>query len=384
MPTRTTGQCRRTFLRNAGLLLGAAALPASLAAPATLSRTDAKVALVPCASYGPELRAAMNRCFDLLGGLGSLVKNRTVAVKINLTGTNFKPWADRPVGETYMTHYATVAALTAALFAAGARRVVLLESTQSRSDLEDTIALAGWDLHELGTLGKVEYENTRNLGRGRAYTHVSVADGGRCFSAFELNHSYADCDVMVSLAKLKNHVTAGVTLSLKNLFGLTPNSLYGSEAGSEDATDGRGPLHDPRGFEKIKLPGLKPGIDSIDPGWRVPRMVADLAAARPVHLAVIDGIMTMSGGEGPWCEDVAKLSAVSPGILIAGLNPVSTDAVAMSVMGYHNPRAVRGSKPFQNCDNHLLLAEQAGVGLADLGRIEVRGSPVEKVRFPFG
>ena len=56
------------------------------------------------------------------------------------------------------------------------------------------------------------------------------------FSAFDFNHAYEDTDVLVSLAKLKNHATAGVTLSMKNLFGLPPNSLYGSDAGKETAT----------------------------------------------------------------------------------------------------------------------------------------------------
>lgn len=46
------------------------------------------------------------------------------------------------------------------------------------------------------------------------------------FSALDLNQAYEDTDVMVSLAKMKNHLTAGVTLSMKNLFGITPNSLY--------------------------------------------------------------------------------------------------------------------------------------------------------------
>ena len=54
-------------------------------------------------------------------------------------------------------------------------------------------------------------------------------------------------------------LTAGVTLSMKNLFGLPPNSLYGSEAGKETATGHRAPLHDPKGFESLKLPGLKEG-----------------------------------------------------------------------------------------------------------------------------
>src|SRR5438046_2222008 len=83
-------------------------------------RSDAKVAIVQCRSYGPEVRAALDKCLDLLGGLGSLVKNKTVTVKLNLTGTNFTAYLDRPVGETYMTHYATAMALAAALFAAGA------------------------------------------------------------------------------------------------------------------------------------------------------------------------------------------------------------------------------------------------------------------------
>ena len=57
-----------------------------------------------------------------------------------------------------------------------------------------------------------------------------------------------------------------------------------------------------------------------DPGYRVPRVVADLVAARPIHLAVIDGIETVAGGEGPW---VKKLRPVKPGLLIAGTNCVS-------------------------------------------------------------
>ena len=91
----------------------------------------------------------------------------------------------------------------------------------------------------------------------------------------------------------------------------------------------------------------------------------------------------MSGGEGPWCgED--KLKVTKPGVLIAGFNPVSTDAVATAVMGYDNPRAARGVKPFQDCDNHLVLAEQAGLGIADLAQIDVRGLPIQKVQYPYG
>jgi hypothetical protein len=37
-----------------------------------------------------------------------------------------------------------------------------------------------------------------------------------------------------------------------------------------------------------------------------------------------------------------------------------------------------GAKPFQNCDNILLLTEQPGVGATGLKRIELRGVPIEQ------
>jgi uncharacterized protein (DUF362 family) len=384
-------QCdRRAFLRRSATLAagapfalsGLATLAEQIAVPAAL-RSRANVAIVPCRGYGPEVTPALKSCFDLVGGIDKLVRNKTVTVKINLTGTDFAWYLGRPTGETFMTHSATVMSLLSLLFASGASRVRLVESTQSLAELPETLVAAGWDVKAIDALGKVEYENTRNLGSGKAYSHLAVPSGGYMFSSLEFNHSYHDTDVMVSLAKLKRHVTAGVTLSMKNLFGLTPNSLYGAAAGSEKATDGRGPLHNPDGFEKIVLPGLKPDFKSHSPFTRVPRIVADICAARPIDIAIIDGISAMTGGEGPWCAQAATIKLTTPGVLIVGLNPVSTDAVATAVMGY-DPRAARGTKPFEYCDNHLLLAEQAGLGLADLAQIDVRGMTVDKARYPYG
>jgi uncharacterized protein (DUF362 family) len=387
---------RRSFLRS-GLVLAAGAplafrfsqqLARAVEDKAPLSptpvarRSDSAVAIVSCRGYGAEVRPAMAKCFDLLGGIGSLVKNKAVTVKLNLTGTDFSPFLGRPVGETYMTHFDTAAALASLLFAAGAKRVSFVESTTSRSELADSLSMADWDLKTLQALGPVEFENTRNLGKGKTYSHLAVPGNGYVFSNFDFNHAYGDSDVMVSIAKLKNHLTAGVTLSMKNMFGITPNALYGDDAGSEESTGGRGELHSPE--KKIKLPGIKPGITSIEPGWRVPRIVADICAARPVHLAIIDGITAMSGGEGPWCRDAGPIKVTTPGVLIVGLNPVSTDAVGTAVMGYANPRAPRGTKPFETCDNHLLLAEQAGVGTADLSQIDIRGLALDKAKHPYG
>ncbi len=393
MKPPASGCNRRTFLRHS-LTLAAGAPFALRSAAQNLTQTpqtsalrfpsgDPKVAIVSCKTYDAKaVTESLRQAFDYLGGLGRLVQGKTVAVKLNLTSTNFAPVFGRPAGETFMTHSATVMALTTLLFQAGAKRVRFLESTNSRATLESTLSLADWDIPALQALGRVEFENTRNLGLGKRYSHLSVAGGGYFFSGFDLNHSYEDTDVFVSMAKLKNHVTAGVTLAMKNIFGITPNSLYGDQAGNENALAGRGPLHSP--VSGVKLPNLKQGATSRDPGQRVPRIIADLAAARPIHLSIIDGITSMKGGEGPWTGNVAPLAFTNPGVIVAGLNPVSTDAVATAVMGYADPRAARATKPFENCENHLLLAEKAGVGPADLSQIDVRGLTIAQAVYRYG
>src|SRR5262245_35541458 len=118
------------------------------------SRPDAKVAIVQCRSYGPEVHEAMKKSFDLIGGIDSLVKNKTVTVKLNLTSTDFTPFLNRPVGETFMTHYSTALALASLLFAAGAKRVRFVESTQNKAELESSLGYADWDVKALQALGK--------------------------------------------------------------------------------------------------------------------------------------------------------------------------------------------------------------------------------------
>ncbi len=378
---------RREFLQvGAGALLGAALGPAVRAAGVAPAGRNTRVAIVRCRGYGPEVRAALDRSFDLLGGLGRLVKDKTVAVKINLTGSKFTPHLGRPVGESYMTHPATVMALTAALLAAGARRVRYLESSTRPQPLDQTLVEAGFDWRGLQAMGRVEAECTRNLGQAKQYASFKVPTGGHLFDGFELNHSYADCDVFVSLCKLKTHITTGITLTMKNLFGITPNALYGDEAPSEQGLKGRGRLHNLKGWEGRDNPAVfdPPGskrefFEPKDAGYRVPRIITDVCTARPIHLGIIDGITTLNWSEGPWVKGVDQKIA-RPGVIICGFDPVATDAVGTAVMGFPNVRAPRGTIPFGPGDNHLVLAEQAGLGTLDFARIEVAGEPIAKVR----
>ena len=117
-----------------------------------------------------------------------------------------------------------------------------------------------------------------------------------------------------------------------------------------------------------------------DPGYRIPRIVVDLCAVRPVDLSIVDGIETIRGGEGEWNQGVERMT---PGVLIAGRNQVCVDTVCTAVMGY-DPRAKRGEGPFLRGDNTLLLAEAAGLGSADLTKIEIAGLALKDARVNFG
>ncbi len=346
----------------------------------------APVAIARAESYAADLAPALSTMFDQLGGLARLVRGKTVTIKLNLTGSPALRFQGKPLGVTHYTHPKIAGTVAQLMGKAGARRVRFVESCwASGGPLEEYLLDSGWNVRSLqGAAPGVEFENTNNLGKGKRYSRLKVPGRAYMYPAYDLNHSYEDTDVFVSLAKLKNHETCGVTLSLKNIFGITPASIYGDDAGeqepNESPTKGRADcLH----FAKRRISGSAPqeigATPSRDAGYRVPRIVADLAAARPIDLAIIDGIETVAGGEGPWVEG---LRLVRPGLLIAGLNPVSTDAVAAAVMGY-DPRAARGTAPFRGCDNTIRLAEAAGLGTADLSKIEVRGPTVAQAKFPF-
>ena len=364
----------------------AAAAPALPGLLRAASAPVAPVSIAQCPSYDSDLTTTLNTMFDELGGLGRIVKNKTVTIKLNLTGSPGLRFQGKALGLTHYTHPKVVMATAQLMGKAGAKRILFVESAWALSGpLEDYLLDSGWNVRTLSTAASgIEFENTNNLGKGKKYSRLKVPTGGYIFPAFDLNHAYEDTDVFVSMAKLKNHETCGVTLAMKNCFGITPASIYGDNAGvdepNETPTSGRvNVCHmGKRGPSKSALQELNPG-SSREPGYRMPRIVADLAVTRPIDLAIIDGIESIAGGEGPW---IKGLRSVKPGLLIAGTNAVCTDAVATAAMGY-DPRAPRDTPPFRNCDNTLLLAEANGAGSADLKRIEVVGVPIAKAVYRF-
>lgn len=372
---------RRQFLQSttavgAGLMLPRLAMPFNGA----LEKPTAPVSISRCSSYQPDtLLQKLTTMMDQVGGLQKLVAGKTVAVKVNLTGDVHQLALGLPPGRTYQVHPNVVLATATLLDRAGARRIRFLEGTYQNGSMEDYLQAAGWDLKALAAVNaKVEYEDTHNLGSGRRYHEVKVPWGGSLYPSYMLNHSYVDCDVYISLAKLKNHATAGVTLSMKNNFGITPTALYSHRAHDEKSTSARVEV-----FHKGAEPppdGVPQELDSRSPRkptYRVPRHTVDAVGIRPIDLAILDGIETVSGGEGPWL----KLAAQKPGLLLAGRNPVCTDTVATAVMGY-DPMAKSATGPFPG-DNHLALAAALGLGTNNVKEIEIRGLPLKEASYPF-
>ena len=368
---------RREWLAAAAGVLSPASAGAAPTSPVAIAR---------CPDYGTALPGVMRTMFDQIGGLSGLVRGKTVAIKINLTGSPRMRVGTVPAERGQYTHPAVIGTTVRLLGEAGAGRIRVVEGAFSSSEvLEEFMYDTGWDPSRLLNLAqRVELENTNVLGRGSRYHRLVVSGGGYLYDGFDFNHAYDECDVMVSLAKLKEHVTCGVTMSLKNMFGATPITIYGDHAGKDEpaleAQGGRGTIfhrglrQPPRSAPQEKDTGA-PREDT----WRVPRIVTDICTARPIHLAIIDGIETLAGGEGPWCPGTR---AVKPGLMIAGLNPVCTDAVGTALMGF-DPMATRGAAPFERCDSTLELAENRGLGTRDLRRIEVIGGRIGDLAFDF-
>jgi uncharacterized protein (DUF362 family) len=375
---------RRDFLKAAGALSLAPLVGSGSGAAAAVAKEgpSSPVGLARCREYRREaVFEALRTLTDQVGGLEKLVAGKTVAVKVNLTGNPRQQMLGLPAGRTFQVHPDVVFAIAALLDRAGARRIRFVECTYQDGPFEPYLRGAGWDLDGLAALkSKVEYEDTRNLGQGSRYHEVKVPWGGSLFPAYHLNHSYVDCDAYISLAKLKNHATAGITLGIKNNFGVTPTSLYSRREPTEHPTTARVAMF--HSGQQRPADGLPQELDPKSPRrptYRVPRHTVDSLGIRPIDLTIIDGIETISGGEGPWVRGVALQA---PGLLLAGRNPVCTDAIATAVMGY-DPMAAPATGPFPG-DNHLAMAAALGLGTHDPKQIEVLGLSLQEARHPFG
>lgn len=116
-----------------------------------------------------------------------------------------------------------------------------------------------------------------------------------------LPRTVLEADFLVSMPKIKAHHWSGVTLSMKNMFGIVPGARYGWP---------KNILH-----------------------WRgIQQSILDLCATIPIHFVIGDGIVAMEGN-GPLNGTARTL-----GKIVLADDPVAADATCARLMGFHPER----------------------------------------------
>jgi uncharacterized protein (DUF362 family) len=320
-PSKKNGFTRREFV-IAGL--GGAALAASglylwpiLCRPTWREQTF--IAKVP--DYRADITAVILAGFKELGVSPAQIKGKRILLKPNLVET-------APGAIHINTHPAVIFGASQAFLKLGAAKVIVGEGP---GHCRDTLLL----LEESG-LAEVLWEDRIpfvDLNYDQGY---SVRNPGRYSSLTQLTfpETLRQVDWVVSLAKLKTHHWAGVTLSMKNLFGVMPGIYYGWP---------KNVLH-------------YAGISNS---------ILDIVYALKPQFAIVDGIVGMEG-DGPIMG-----TPKNSGVLVMGRNLPAVDATCTRVMGI-DPRRV----------GYLARAEQS-LGPIRATEILQVGEPVAGVRSNF-
>jgi uncharacterized protein (DUF362 family) len=245
----------------------------------SFQRPTSRVIIRRAASYEQELGTII---YESLVEFALPVRDKVVLLKPNLVGLD-------PLG-IMNTHPAVIAATREGFLRLGASQVLIGDGPAMDRDTE--AILESVRLREfVGPLARIFVDlNIDEVER------VPLATKASRLKELYLPKIVLGADLVVSMPKLKTHHWAGVTLSLKNMFGTVPGSCYG--------------------WPKNILHWA--GIDNA---------ILDINAAVKPDFAIVDGIIGMEGN-GP-IQGTSKAC----GVLIFGDDPVAVDATCCRVMG---------------------------------------------------
>jgi uncharacterized protein (DUF362 family) len=276
-----TDPSRRDFLKALPL----AAVAASACRRDPYNREDfvlpaqSRVALLPAPSYDADLTSTIGHGLDLLG---VSVRDRRVFLKPNMV--------EYEANTAINTHPAVIAAAAEALLKAGAREVVVGEGPGHRRDVEYLLEGTGLDekLRDMKLrFVDLNHDDVRAVPLKSRFTKLD---------SMWLPVELLRADLVVSMPKLKTHHWAGMTASMKNLFGTVPGAVYGWP---------KNLLH-ARGIEQS---------------------IIDLTATIRPQLAIVDAIVGMEG-DGPIMGRPRPV-----GCLAMGTDLVAVDATCARMIG---------------------------------------------------
>jgi len=231
------------------------------------------------ADFGQLIGAGLQE----LGWGPAQIRQKRVLLKPNLV----EPHAQ---AEQINTHPQVVRGAAEAFLRMGARQVLVAEGPGHRRDTLLVLEESG--LAEALAEDRIPFSDLNSqagwiLPNRGAWTEIP---------AFHFPAILNQVDLIVSLAKMKTHHWAGVTLSMKNLFGVMPGMIYGWPKNV---------------FHQV---GLQASI-------------LDITATLRPHFAIVDGVIGMEG-DGPIMGP-----AKAAGVVVMGRSLPAVDTVCARIMG---------------------------------------------------
>jgi uncharacterized protein (DUF362 family) len=239
-----------------------------------------RVAILPASEYSEKLSTLL---WEGLKLFNLNVAEKSILLKPNLV--------DYIPGAEINTHPLLITAAVECLRRLGAKRVTVAEGPGHQRDTQLLLRATGLD-QKLKEHGVAFVDLNRDA---VLKTHLRADYSGLKY--LWLPRTVLEADFIVSMPKVKTHHWAGVTLSMKNMFGVVPGIKYGWP---------KNLLH-----------------------WRgIQQCIVDLAATVPVHFVIADGILCMEGN-GPLAGTSRRLNRI-----VLSDDPVAADATCARLMGF--------------------------------------------------
>jgi uncharacterized protein (DUF362 family) len=266
---------------------------------------------------GPRELATVYKAIELAGGIKDIAEEYSRAlIKVNFITT-----------KTYKTGVTTDPLIVEGLIRKAKEvfdQVFVVESDASMTDADKACEVTG--MKEVCERNETVFLNLR---REKDRVKLPIPDS-ETLNQIKVPKIVAESAV-INAAKLKTHRVTGVSLGMKNMFGLLP--------------------------EKMKF---KYHLRNIS------KVVVDINTVLKPQFTIIDGFYALEG-PGPTSGTPVKMD-----LLVAGRDVVAVDATACRVMGVE-PTEIY----------HIRRAHEKGLGEIDEARINVLGAKVEEVKRRF-
>jgi uncharacterized protein (DUF362 family) len=311
---------RRAFLATSlGLAAGAATTSLLVSHKYQVIRKPprSRVAILKAESYSEDLQELLRQGLDLFH---LDVRGKSVMLKPNLV--------DYISGSHINTHPLLVLSAVECFSRLGAKSVRVGEGPGHQRDTELVLFESGFaeqlrDQH----VPFVDLNRDELFKRPLLATYTDM-------KYMWFPRAILESDFIVSMPKVKTHHWSGVTLSLKNMFGVLPGAKYGWP---------KNILH-----------------------WKgIQESILDICATVPVHFVIADAIVAMEGN-GPLNGTARPL-----GRIVLADDPVAADATCARLMGLDADRVT-----------HIRVGAQF-LGNSSIARIDQLAEPVCLPTTPF-